>query len=82
MKRLFDFRCTKTQLVFERYVDDQLSEVGCKCEATAKRIISPVRAKLDPISGDFPGATMSWIKNREQKLKEERRDTANHGPAA
>ena len=36
-------------------------------------MISPVRSKLDPISGDFLGATVKWMKNREQKLKQERK---------
>jgi hypothetical protein len=38
-----------------------------------KKIISPVRSKLDPLSGDFLGATVKWMKNREQKLKQERK---------
>jgi len=39
----------------------------------AKKLISPVRTKLDPISGDFMGATRKWERNREQKLKQERK---------
>jgi hypothetical protein len=39
----------------------------------AQRIISPVRCSLDHISGEFPGATMKWAKQRQQKIKLERK---------
>jgi hypothetical protein len=32
-----------------------------------------VRSKLDPLSGDFMGATRQWEKNRAQKLQQERK---------
>ena len=43
------------------------------CDKIARRIVSAVRSKLDPISGDFMGATRQWEKNREQKLQQERK---------
>tara|TARA_B110000858_G_C17596632_1_gene378115 strand:+ start:611 stop:742 length:132 start_codon:yes stop_codon:yes gene_type:complete len=39
----------------------------------ASRIISPVRSLLDPISGDFAGATMKWARDREKKIQKERK---------
>lgn len=54
------------------------AEAECPiCKAFAKQKISPVRAKLDPISGDFPGATMSWEKRHADKLAQERK-SGNH----
>ena len=34
---------------------------------------------LDPISGDFVGATDKWIKHREQQMKKERHNQKEHG---
>jgi hypothetical protein len=42
----------------------------------ARKIISPVRSLLDPISGDFAGATMKWARDRERKMKKERKDNS------
>jgi|TARA_R100001530_G_scaffold135516_2_gene112914 hypothetical protein len=36
---------------------------------------------LEVISGDFPGATMKWARDRQKKIKAERRETELHGPA-
>lgn len=64
MRKIFDFRCE------DGHVEEQFVErdavVRCKCGKTAKRIISPVRCQLDPISGHFPGATMRWEKEHER----------------
>ena len=60
---LFDFKCTSCGTVHERLVRSDTRTVDCKeCGCAATRIISPVRCKLDPISGDFPGATIAWEK--------------------
>ena len=79
MRRIFEFRCQASDKVFERYIDDSITEVRCNCGGEANRIVSAVRSSLDVVSGDFPGATMKWAKAREQKLKEERKTKANHG---
>jgi len=75
MRMLFDFKCPENHIA-EHYVSSDVTEFLCsECGLTATRIISPVRAKLDPISGDFPGATIKWAKNREQQIKHERKTT-------
>lgn len=48
-----------------------------ECGATANQKITPVRCKLDPISGDFPGATMQWERQHKEKLAQERK-SGNH----
>lgn len=73
MRLLFDFTCPENHTA-EHYVDRDVTEYPCSvCGLTATRIISPVRAKLDALSGDFPGATMKWAKNREKQIKHERK---------
>jgi hypothetical protein len=73
MKRMFEFRCVKDH-VTEKYIDDDIKVVQCPhCGNDASRIISAVRTALDPISGDFPGATMAWERNRQEKIKQERK---------
>ena len=73
MRRLFDFQCPDNHIT-ESLVATNVTEHPCKiCMKPAKRLISPVRAKLDPISGDFPGATMKWARDRAEKQKQERK---------
>ena len=73
MRALFDFKCVEGH-VNESFVDTALTTISCPdCAEPAKRIISPVRSSLDPISGDFMGATAKWEKMRAQKIQQERR---------
>ena len=73
MRLLFDFQCSDNH-VTEAYVSSDVTEHPCgSCANTAQRIISPVRSKLDAISGDFPGATMKWAKNRQKQIEHERK---------
>ena len=66
---LYDFRCERTETVFERFVKGHPDGVQCQCGAEAKRLISPVKCSLDPLSGHFPGATISWAKKHEKAAK-------------
>jgi hypothetical protein len=73
MRALFDFKCEQGH-VNESFVDTTLTTISCPvCSLQAKRIISPVRSSLDPISGDFMGATAKWEKMRAQKIQQERK---------
>lgn len=67
---LFDFRCDKTDKVFERWVPSDTKRVQCRCGSEAQRLISPVKSVLDPLSGHFPGATMKWAKAHEDGAKQ------------
>jgi len=70
---LFDFKCDSNH-VTEKLVKSDATDIECPvCGNKALRQISAVRSKLDHISGDFPGATMRWAKQREQKIKHERK---------
>ena len=70
---LFDFKCGRDH-VTEKLVKSDVKEITCPvCKNKALRQISAVRSKLDHISGDFPGATMKWAKQRQQQIKHERK---------
>ena len=73
MRLLFDFECEGGHIE-EHFVSADTREAECPhCHKPSQRIQSPVRSALDPISGDFNGATDKWMKNRTQKLKQERK---------
>lgn len=69
---LFDFTCAKGHTT-ERLVNSSAMDIVCDCGATAHRVISAPRLKIDPISGDFPGATMKWEKMRAKQIQHERK---------
>lgn len=75
MRILNDFKCAKGH-VSELYRESLCKAVDCPiCGLEAVRLIPAVRTYLDPISGDFPGATMKWAKNRQEQIKQERKDS-------
>lgn len=79
MKRMYEFRCENGHVI-ERFEDEMVRWVNCGlCHKLAERIVSAPRIGLDPISGDFPGATMAWERRREEKMAQERKNMANHG---
>lgn len=73
MIRRFDFRCNNDHTA-EYFVRHDVKTTPCStCGEPAERLISTPSLGLDPLSGDFYGATRKWHKNREQKLKQERK---------
>jgi len=73
MRAIYEFRCEDGH-TNERYTDSECTHISClDCDKKANRIVSAVRSKLDPISGDFESSTRKWMKNREQKLQLERK---------
>jgi hypothetical protein len=73
MRAIYEYRC-KEGHTQDRYTDSECTSVPClDCGNKAERIISAVRSKLDPISGDFEAATRKWMRNRSQKLQQERK---------
>jgi len=79
MRIIYDFKCPDGHTT-ESLVNREDKTAKCKeCGATAQRIISPIRSKLDPISGDFPGETIRWLNKREKQMKQEQRQIDNHG---
>ena len=60
MKRIYDARCESCNSITEVFGKaDETFRCGA-CGGDAKRIISPVKCKLEGHSGDFPGAAMKW----------------------
>jgi hypothetical protein len=76
--RVFDFRCPLGH-VTEHFVDAEIEEVQCHCECVAVRQIAAPRAKLEGITGAFPGAAMAWEKRRESHMAKERKNIEQHG---
>ena len=72
-RRMYDFKCEQNHLM-ELFVDETVKEASCDvCGEKTTRIISPARICLDPISGQFPGATAKWSRMRAEKLALERK---------
>ena len=64
---IYDFKCRDCGNVFESMEQNTVHEIACKaCGGPSDRQISPVRSKLDPVSGDFPGATYKWERDHER----------------
>jgi hypothetical protein len=76
MFRLYDFKCPCGQ-AFEELVTPDHMTTRCACGEEATRLVSAPRAKLDPISGDFPDATRRWAKTRANHIKYERRQASD-----
>ena len=80
MRVLNDFTCEQCDSTDERFEDSAISQVICHtCGGTATKRIRPVTTVLDPISGSFPGATAKWLKHRDQRMKQERKNLDSHG---
>ena len=75
MQIMLDFKCP-TGHVFEDLVSSSSRTSRCFCGLTGKRVPSPIRSQLDPISGHFPNATRKWAKSRHQKIQLERKQTS------
>jgi hypothetical protein len=73
MRFMYEFRCDNGHTT-EAFRDSEIDEIDCpECDLKARKIISAVRSALDPISGDFLGATEKWARNRKQKMEQERK---------
>lgn len=78
MIRVFDFRCQEGH-VTEHFVGDE-STVQCpQCHQIALRMVSAPRAQLEPFTGAFPSAADKWVRDRESKMRQERKNQDNHG---
>ena len=64
MRRLFDFKCPEGHITEE--LVEQETTIRCKCGLDAQRILSPIRCRLEGVSGDFPGAAIKWAKQHEK----------------
>ena len=76
---LFDFECERGHRNEFLVASDVRSMQCLTCGALAHRIISPVRSRLEGITGAFPGAAMAWEKRRESHMAKERKNMERHG---
>jgi hypothetical protein len=82
MRFLYDFECEDGHRG-EQFTDVNVRESTCRiCDKPATRVVCAPRAKLNHISGDFPGATEQWAKKREKHMQLERKAAENHGQDA
>ena len=78
MIRVFEFLCEDGHLN-ELFVDSSVREQPCKvCGKVAHRIVSAGHVQLEGITGAFPGAADKWVRLRAEKLKHERKQSANN----
>lgn len=71
MIRVFDFECVEDH-VTEHFVASDIDAVACPiCGQRATKKLSAPRAKLEGITGDFPGAHLAWERKRDQKRAQE-----------
>lgn len=82
-RRIFEFQCVDGH-VSEALVYPETTEIHCRtCGEAAHRMISPVRSKLEGITGAFPGAADRWAKVHEEATRIARKRKLEHsGPDA
>jgi hypothetical protein len=64
MRRLRDYKCPDGHIT-ELLVEDG-SAVWCGCGKPSTAMISPVRIKLEGVTGTFPSAALRWAKQHER----------------
>ena len=69
MRMLRDFCCRSCEIVFERYIDNNIEQVTCECGGLAERIIGMPRVSLDGTDPSFPGAYDKWARTREDNAR-------------
>lgn len=80
MIRVFDFRCNAGH-VSEHFIGHETS-VQCPepgCDQLAHRQLAAPRAKLEGITGAFPGAADKWERNRESHMRLQSHNKREHG---
>ena len=81
MRIMVEFKCEDGH-INERLVDSECTHIPClDCDKIANRIVSAVRSKLDPISGDFMGATRQVGGTEHKSYNKSARPTPNRSPA-
>ena len=77
---LYDWRCTRCKLKFEKLDKPDVFETPCPdCQAPAKRLISAPTISLSGTDPDFPGEYEKWERKRAKKAKEDKKFHDNHG---
>lgn len=69
---IYEYQCNGCSSIFEqmRPINERRNEATCPaCSKPSSFKISAPQIKLDPISGDFVGATRKWEKMHKQQLE-------------
>lgn len=75
MRVMRDFHCEDGHTT-ERFVDSTVEQTTCAvCGKPALKQVSAARSKLEPYSGAFPGAYYAWNRMRNEKAKQERKQS-------
>lgn len=77
MIRVFDFKCPNDH-VSEHFVENETAVQCPECDQLALRQLAAPRAKLEGITGAFPGAADKWERNRASHMRKEAKNKANH----
>ena len=73
MIRVYDFKCSECSYTEEKFIHSESRESVCsKCNSLSHRQLAAPMSKLDPLSGDFAGATIKWAKQRQKQIEIER----------
>lgn len=82
-RRLFEFVCREGHRS-EQLAYPETQEIVCPiCAEASQRVISPVRSKLEGITGDFPTAYSAWErKHKEATAVARKRKLSQEGPDA
>ena len=76
-KRIYEFVCAEGHIT-EAYIDSEIRTTKCKvCDESAIRIVSKPMVKLEGVTGDFPGAAMSWERKRNEKMAADAKKSAD-----
>jgi hypothetical protein len=79
MIRVYDYKCESGH-VYERFQsDDDLVDICPQCGKLSMRQLCAPVARLEGITGAFPGAYHAWERKRAEKQAEERKKAASHG---
>lgn len=60
MRVILDTRCVSCNNIDEQFGRRDEAFRCSICQSESKPIISPVKCKLEGVTGDFPGAAMKW----------------------
>lgn len=77
--RIFDFQCDGGHKHEAMVQADERTVMCPTCNKVATRLIAAPRAKLEGITGDFPSAADKWVRDRESKMRKERKNMERHG---
>ncbi len=73
-RMLRDYCCRSCEVVFERFIENNIEQVTCECGGLADRMVGMPRVSLDGTDPGFPGAYSRWadVRERNARIKSKR----------